>query len=82
MSPRCATWSLKAVPLAWQVRQGATGHLPEDLHMTLVKQVHKLIPPGASVVLLGDGECDAMGFVCSTRDNRLAGPLSAARGVT
>jgi hypothetical protein len=48
----------RALPLAWQVRQGTKGHFPEDLHMALVEQVDKLLPVGASVVLLGDGECD------------------------
>jgi hypothetical protein len=48
----------RALPLAWLVRQGKKGHFPEDLHIALVKQVHKLIPLGASVVLLGDGEFD------------------------
>lgn len=48
----------RALPLAWQVRQGKKGHFPEALHMALVEQVHKLIPAGASVVLLGDGEFD------------------------
>jgi len=45
----------RALPLAWRVRQGPKGHFPEDLHIALVTQVHKLIPLGASVVLLGDG---------------------------
>jgi len=48
----------RVLPLAWQVRTGKKGHFPEDLHIALVKQVHKLIPLGASVVLLGDGEFD------------------------
>jgi Transposase DDE domain len=48
----------RALPLAWQVRQGQKGPCPEDLHIALVKQVHPLLPLGASVVLLGDGECD------------------------
>ena len=50
----------RALPLAWQVRRGAKGHFPEDLHIALVEQVHKLIPPGAAVVLLGDGEFDGI----------------------
>jgi hypothetical protein len=50
----------RALPLAWQVRQGAKGHFPEDLHIALVEQVQELIPPGASVVLLGDGEFDGI----------------------
>jgi hypothetical protein len=48
----------RALPLAWQVRKGNKGHFPEELHIALVEQVHKLIPLGASVVLLGDGEFD------------------------
>lgn len=48
----------RALPLAWQVRQGKKGHFPEDLHIALVKQVHTLLPVGVSVVLLGDGEFD------------------------
>jgi len=48
----------RALPLAWLVRQGKKGHFPEDLHIMLSKQVHKLLPPEAQVVLLGDGEFD------------------------
>jgi hypothetical protein len=48
----------RALPLAWQVCKGKKGHFPEDLHIALVAQVHKLIPVGARVVLLGDGEFD------------------------
>jgi hypothetical protein len=42
----------------WQVRKGKKGHCPEDLHSALVEQVHTLIPPGAQVVVLGDGAGD------------------------
>jgi hypothetical protein len=48
----------RALPLVWQVRKGKKGHFPEDMHMTLVEQLHDLIPPGVQVVLLGDGEFD------------------------
>jgi hypothetical protein len=48
----------RALPLVWQVRKGKQGHFPEDMHLTLVEQLHDLIPPGAQVVLLGDGEFD------------------------
>jgi hypothetical protein len=48
----------RALPLVWQVRKGKKGHFPEDTHIALVEQVQELIPPGASVVLLGDGEFD------------------------
>ena len=44
--------------MAWLVRPGTKGHFPEALHLALVEQAHRLLPPGARVVLLGDGECD------------------------
>jgi hypothetical protein len=52
----------RALPLCWLVRQGKKGHFPEALHMTLVKQVQEVIPLGASVVLLGDGDFDGTGL--------------------
>jgi hypothetical protein len=52
----------RALPVAWLVRSGTKGHFPEDLHMALVAQVRPLIPPGARVVLLGDGEFDGTTF--------------------
>jgi Transposase DDE domain len=48
----------RALPLVWQVRKGKKGPCPEDMHMALVEHLHDLIPPGARVVLLGDGEFD------------------------
>jgi hypothetical protein len=48
----------RALPLAWRVRQGPKGHFPEDLHIALVELVSGLIPEGAQVVFLGDGEFD------------------------
>ena len=48
----------RALPLAWVVRRGKKGHFPEDLHIALIAQVQALIPPGAQVVMLGDGEFD------------------------
>ena len=48
----------RALPLAWLVRQGKKGHFPEDWHIALVEQVQELLPVGAQVVLLGDGEFD------------------------
>jgi Transposase DDE domain len=50
----------RALPLAWLVRQGKKGHFPEDLHIALVEQGQELVPAGASVVLLGDGEFDGV----------------------
>jgi hypothetical protein len=48
----------RALPLAWRVRQGPKGHVPEDLHIALVELGSGLIPEGAPVVFLGDGACD------------------------
>jgi Transposase DDE domain len=48
----------RALPLVWQVRKGKKGHFPEDMHIALVEQIYDLIPTGARVVLLGDGEFD------------------------
>jgi hypothetical protein len=48
----------RALPLAWLVRRGKKGHFPEDWHIALVEQVQALLPEGAHVVLLGDGEFD------------------------
>jgi hypothetical protein len=52
----------RALSLCWLVRHGKQGHGPEDLHVALVEQVHEMIPLGASVVVLGDGECDGIGL--------------------
>ena len=70
----------RALPLAWQGRQGKKGHFPADLHIALVKQVQTLIPLGAAVVVLGDGEFD--GTTSSTPYRTLIGPPWSARGVT
>ena len=50
----------RALPLIWQVRRGKKGHFPEDMHVALVEQLYDLIPTGAQVVLLGDGEFDGI----------------------
>lgn len=48
----------RALPLAWVVRRGKKGQCPEALHIALVEQGQALIPPGARVVVLGEGEGD------------------------
>jgi hypothetical protein len=52
----------RALPLAWRVRQAPQGHVPEALPLALVERVRGLIPAGAQVVLLGDGEFDGTGL--------------------
>ena len=48
----------RALPLAWRVRQGPKGPVPEDLHIAGVELMREVIPEGATVVFRGDGECD------------------------
>ena len=48
----------RALPLAWRVRQGPKGHFPEALHIAMVELMREVIPAGAKVVFLGDGEFD------------------------
>jgi hypothetical protein len=48
----------RALPLAWRVRHSPTGHGPEALHSAMVTRLSTVIPEGATVVFLGDGECD------------------------
>src|SRR6266446_10486395 len=48
----------RALPLAWRVRQSPKGHCPEALHIEVVELISTVIPAGAKVVFLGDGEFD------------------------
>src|SRR2546426_6403508 len=48
----------RALPLAWRVRQSPKGHFPETLHIAIVELMREVIPDGATVVFLGDGEFD------------------------
>jgi hypothetical protein len=70
----------RALPLAWLVVRGRKGHFPETSHLTLLEQVHSMIPAHAQVTFLGDGEFDGIGlqqaveahgwhYVCRTAKN-------------
>ena len=48
----------RALPLAWRVRHSPKGHGPEALHIAMVELMSTVIPAGATVVFLGDGEFD------------------------
>jgi hypothetical protein len=72
----------RALPLCWITRQGQKGHLPDSLHIELVKQLKLIIPRKATIVFLGDGEFDSSElltivkrykwfFVCRTAKNRI-----------
>jgi hypothetical protein len=72
----------RALPLAWQVRQGKKGHFPEDLHIALVKQVHNLIPRGTAVVVLGDGEFDGTTLQQTLQDAHWSYVVRTGRNIT
>ena len=72
----------RALPVAWLVVAGKKGHFPEDCHIELVNRVRDLLPTGADVVLVGDGEFDGTAlqttlaeahwhYVCRTAKNTL-----------
>jgi len=72
----------RALPIAWLVVKGSKGHRPESEHIQLAKKVHELVPTGADVAFLGDGEFDGSelqaalsGFgwiyVCRTASNTI-----------
>jgi hypothetical protein len=56
-----------AIPLLWTVVKGKKGHLPEALHCALIGRLQELIPPDATVTLLGDGEFDGTELQSSMR---------------
>lgn len=50
----------RALPIVWIVVKGKKGHLKEEIHLKLIEQLHQVIPKGAQVVFLGDGEFDGI----------------------
>jgi DDE family transposase len=73
----------RALPLAWRVRQAPKGHFPEDLHIAVVALMREVLPAGAKVVFLGDGEFDGTAlqatlneagwcYVCRTAQSTVA----------
>ena len=62
--------------MAWRVRQGPKGHVPETLHIALVELMRACLPEGPQVVCLGDGACDGT-TLQETRNE--AGWFSACR---
>jgi hypothetical protein len=50
----------RALPVGWLVVEGSKGHLSEENHLILVRQVAELVPPVATVIFLGDGEFDGV----------------------
>jgi hypothetical protein len=58
----------RALPLCWLVVRGAKGHFPEDTHRDLLAQVHQIMPEGATVSFLGDGEFDGTKLQADLRE--------------
>jgi hypothetical protein len=52
----------RALPLAWMVVAGKKGHVPETAHLALLEQVQAIMPAGATVIVVGDGEFDGVDF--------------------
>jgi hypothetical protein len=48
----------RALPIGWLVVRGKKGHLSQELHLELLRQIKPLVPLQAEVVLVGDGEFD------------------------
>ena len=59
----------RAIPLCWITRTGSKGHLPEAMHIALVKQLNKLISKHTTVIFLGDGEFDGTHLIKTIKNN-------------
>lgn len=57
----------RTLPLVWVVRKGKKGHFPENIHVELIEAVQELIPAGAGVVVLGDGEFDGTDWLSTIK---------------
>jgi hypothetical protein len=57
----------RALPLAWIVVKSKKGHFPQQAHCDLLAQLQELLPPGADVTVLGDGEFDGTEFQAALR---------------
>ncbi len=57
----------RALPLAWIVIKGKKGHFPQQIHCDLLAQIQALVPAGADVTVLGDGEFDGTDFQAAVR---------------
>lgn len=55
----CVVYRQRALPLAWLVYKGKKGHTTAERHIAVLNQLLPLIPVGAEVILLGDGEYDS-----------------------
>ena len=50
----------RALPLGWLVVSGEKGHFSQEQHIQLLSAIQALVPTGADVIFLGDGEFDGV----------------------
>jgi len=50
----------RALPIGWLVSAGEKGHFSQEKHIQLLSAVKALLPTGADVIFLGDGEFDGV----------------------
>ncbi len=72
----------RALPLAWRVRQGPKGHVPAERHIAVVTLRREVIPAGATVVFLGDGECDGTALQATLNEAGWSSVCRTARSTT
>lgn len=50
----------RALPLVWTTKRGKKGHFSSTGHLALLERVRSVVPDGAQVIFLGDGEFDSV----------------------
>ncbi len=54
----------RSIPIYWTVKKGKKGHFPTDMHLTIIKEVARILKPivgkDIPITLLGDGEFDSL----------------------
>ena len=58
----------RLLPLAWTVYRGKKGHAEARTHIAVLEALQALIPDGTDVVLVGDGEYDAVKLLTWIRE--------------
>jgi hypothetical protein len=69
-------YNKRAIPVTWLVVKGKKGHLPEEMHLELMAQLHAILPKKAHCIFLGDGEFDGIQLQEALKQNALCLPNS------
>ena len=59
----------RGIPLTWIVKNGKKGHFPVADHVSMIRKIKSLLPVGAEVVILGDGEFDGVALLAEIERN-------------